>query len=109
MKKSKKTKYFFKTLWGLIIVFVALIIAYESGYYETKSSNRATLTKEAMEDFERDVSEGKMVDVKDYLKKESIDYSTGITKFGNKITIKLSDAITKGLAGIFDVLKNLFW
>ena len=48
MKKNKKTKYFFRTLYILLFIYIALIIAYESGYYETKSHNRAVLTKEAM-------------------------------------------------------------
>ncbi|MCM1053733.1 MAG: hypothetical protein NC483_07155 [Ruminococcus sp.] len=109
MKKNKKTKYFFRTIWGLFLIFMALIIAYESGYYETKSGNRATLTKEAMENFENDLKNGKMVDVRDYLTKESVDYSNSVTKLGNKITNELSDIMTKGISGIFDVLKGLFW
>ena len=109
MKKSKKTKYFFRTLYVLFFIFVALIIAYESGYYETKSHNRAVLTKEAMERFEKDLEQGQMVDVKDYLKEDKIDYSNGVTKIGNKISGGISDFMTKGLSGIFDVLKGLFW
>ncbi len=109
MKKNKKTKIFFRIIWVLFLVFVALNIAYESGYYETKSKNRATLTKEAMEKFENDLANGQMVDVKDYLTKESVDYSNSVTKLGNKISNELSDIMTKGIAGIFDVLKGLFW
>ena len=48
MKKSKKSKYFFSILFCFFFMFVSLLIAYESGYYETKMSNRAILTKEAM-------------------------------------------------------------
>lgn len=109
MKKNKKTKYFFRILWGLVLVFIALIIAYESGYYETKASNRATLTKEAMENFENDLANGEMVDVKDYLTKEYVDYSNGVTKLGNKLTNDLSAIMTKGISGIVEVLKGLFW
>ena len=36
MKISKKGKYFFRILFVFLLVFVALNIAYESGYYETK-------------------------------------------------------------------------
>ena len=70
MKKNKKTKYFFRTLYILLFIYIALIIAYESGYYETKSHNRAVLTKEAMERFESDLAQGQVIDVKDYLKEE---------------------------------------
>ena len=109
MKKNKKSKYFFRTLFCFFLVFVALLIAYESGYYETKMSNRAVLTKEAMEKFESDVENGEAVDINDYLKSENVDYSNGVTKFGNKITNGISDVMTKGLSGLFDALKGLFW
>ena len=109
MKKNKKSKYFFRSLFILFLVFVALLIAYESGYYETKAGNRATLTKEAMKQFEQDLENGKIVDVKDYLKDERVDYSNNVTKLGNKISNSISDVMTNGISGIFDVLKGLFW
>ena len=109
MKKSKKSKYFFRILFCFFLVYVALLIAYESGYYETRMSNKAVLTKEAMEQFEADVENGEVVDIKDYLKSDSVDYSNGVTKFGNKITNGISEVMTKGLRGLFDALKGLFW
>lgn len=108
MKKSK-SKYFFHIIFLFFLVYVALLIAYESGYYETKAGNKATLTKEAMEQFEQDVQNGEMVDVKDYIVQEQKDYSNGITKIGNKISDGISDVMTKGLSGLFDALKGLFW
>lgn len=109
MKKSKKSKYFFRILFCFFLVYVALLIAYESGYYETRMGNKAVLTKEAMEQFEVDVENGEVVDIKDYLKSDSVDYSNGVTKFGNKITNGISEVMTKGLTGLFDALKGLFW
>ena len=88
---------------------MALLIAYESGYYETRMGNRAVLTKEAMENFEEDVENGEVVDIKDYLKSDSVDYSNGVTKFGNKISNGISEVMTKGLSGLFEALKGLFW
>ncbi len=109
MKIKRKSKYFFRILFCFFLVFVALLIAYESGYYETSLSNRAVLTKEAMERFESDVEAGEVVDINDYLKSSDVDYSNGITRFGNKLSSGLSDIMTKGLSGLFDALKGLFW
>ena len=109
MKKNKKGKYFFRIIFILFLIFASLLIAYESGYYETKASNRAILTKEAMEKFEADILNGEMVDVKDYLKDERIDYSNNVTKIGNKISNSISDVMTDGISGIIDTLKELFW
>ena len=107
--KKKKSNPFIKILSLLFIIYVALLIAFESGYYDTKVSNKAILTKEAMERFEADVAKGEMVDVKDYLKKEKIDYSNTITKIGNKASKCVEDIMTKGLTNLFDALKHLFW
>lgn len=109
MKKSRKAKIFFRILFCFFLVYVALIIAYESGYYETKSSEKAVLTKEAMERFEQDLSNGQLVDVKDYLVEDRKDYSNKVTKVGNKISQGISDFMTKGLSGVFEALKGLFW
>lgn len=109
MKKSRKARIFFRILFCFFLVYVALIIAYESGYYETKSSERAILTKEAMERFEQDLSKGQLVDVKDYLVEDRKDYSNKVTKVGNKISQGISDFMTKGLSGVFEALKGLFW
>lgn len=109
MKKSRKARIFFRILFCFFLVYVALIIAYESGYYETKSSERAILTKEAMERFEQDLSKGQLVDVKDYLVEDRKDYSNKVTKVGNKISQGISDFMTKGLSRVFEALKGLFW
>jgi hypothetical protein len=108
MKKSK-SRYFFRILFIFFVVYVALLIAYESGYYETKIGNKATLTKEAMEQFETDLENGEIVDVKNYITTEEKDYSNSITKVGNKLSNGISDIMTKGISGLFDTLKGLFW
>jgi len=109
MKKKKSGKYFFRVLFILLLVFVALNIAYESGYYETKAGNRAILTKEAMDRFEADLKNGEIVDVKDYLREEKVDYSNSVTRLGNKVSNSISDFMTKGISGVFNALKGLFW
>ena len=107
--KKKKNNIFIKILSLLFLVYIALLIAFESGYYDTKIRNKSILTKEAMAKFEEDIKNGEVVDVKDYLKEERVDYSTTVTKVGNKITNNLSKFMTKGLSGLFKSLKGLFW
>ena len=41
--KKKKPNLFFKILAILFLIYVAITIAYESGYYETKASNKAII------------------------------------------------------------------
>ncbi len=107
--QKKASKYFLRIIFIFFLVFVALLIAYESGYYETKVRNRAILTQEAMEQFEEDVANGEPIDVIDYLEDEEVDYTNTLTKLGNKVASGISDIMTKGLAGLVETLKGLFW
>ena len=109
MEKAKKKNYLFKILGLVFLVYIALILAYESGYYETKNSNKAILTKEAMVKFEEDVKKGEVVDIKNYLKEDKVDYSNKVTKMGNKVANNFSKFMTECLMGIFKGLKGLFW
>jgi len=109
MKKNNKTKYLFRLLLVFFICFSALLIAYESGYYETKARNKATLTKEAMIKFEEDLANNEIIDINDYLKEEKVDYSNKVTKIGNKLTSGMSEIMTNGISGVFNTLKGLFW
>ena len=45
MKKNKNSKYFFRILFCFLVVFASLLIAYESGYYETKMTNKVIMRK----------------------------------------------------------------
>ena len=50
-----------------------------------------------------------MVDVTNYLEEDDIDYSTKVSKIGNKLSNTVSEFMTKGISGLFDALKGLFW
>lgn len=109
METKKKKNIFLHILTLLFFIYVVLYIAFQSGYYQTKAYNRAVLTKDAMEQFEADLQNGEVVDVKDYLKEERVDYSNGVTKLGNKLSNSVSEVMTKGISGLFSALKDLFW
>ncbi|MBQ4583582.1 MAG: hypothetical protein IJA94_01645 [Bacilli bacterium] len=106
---KKKNNLFFKLLSLLFFVFIALYIALESGYYETKIDKEVNLTNEKIKAFEEDVKNNKVINLDSYLKKKEVDYSNSISRFGNKITNTLAKTLTKGLSGIFDIIKTLFW
>ena len=48
-----------------------------------------------MEQFETDLNNGQVIDVKDYLKEEKKDYSNGVTKIGNKLSNGISNFTSK--------------
>lgn len=105
---KKKTNLFFKLLSILFFVFIALYIALESGYYETKIEKEVSLTNEKIKAFEEAVKNNEVINLDSYLEQKEVDYSNSISKFGNKLTNTLAKTITKGLNGVFDIVKTLF-
>ena len=104
----KKGRPFFKILFIFFLIFMALYIALESGYYDVKMGRKATITEEKLKEFEQDVKEGKEIDLKDYLTKDYIDYSSGVSRFGSKIGTSLDKLMDGGIKDFLNLLGSLF-
>lgn len=87
--------------------FVVSYIIYETGYYEYKLQNRTVLTKEQMEQFEKDVEEGKDVTLNDYLVETEVDYSNKLTDTTVKISSKVNSYFKKGIELVFKQVNRL--
>ena len=101
MKKNP----FFKILLVFFLIFMALYIALESGYYDIKMGRKATITEEKLQEFESDVKE---VDLKDYLTDDYVDYSSSVSRFGSKIGSSLDKLMDGGIDGFLNLLGSLF-
>lgn len=106
---KKKKNWFLKILSILFIVFLGLYIASISGYYESQISNKVALTDKAINQFEKDVLDGKNVDINTYINKESKDYSNKFTNMGDKFSESIQTVLTDGIGGIWDAIKILFF
>ena len=60
-----------------------------------------------VKEFEKDISEGKNVDAKDYFPKE-VDYSNVFTKSANNISNKIGLVVNYKAKNIWDFIKTLF-
>lgn len=101
-----------KKISKLIIIlicfsFIVSYIIYETGYYEYKLQNRTVLTKEQMEQFERDVQEGKDVTLNDYLVETEIDYSNRLTDTTVRISNKVTLYFKKGIELVFKQVNRM--
>lgn len=105
---NKKPNYFLRILFIFIIIFVALSIALESGYYDVKIGRKASLTEEALKNFEEDVSSGKEIDIKDYIIDETQDYSSNVSKIGTSIGSKIDRFMNYGINDFLNILGQLF-
>ena len=99
---------FFKTLFILVfLLFLALFIASKTGYYEKSVKDKTYLTNKKLKEFEKDISEGKNVDAKDYFPKE-VDYSNVFTKSANNISNKIGLVVNDKAKTIRAFIKTLF-
>lgn len=106
-KKNKNNKYKY-TFYFLLIFFTTVYIGGKTGYYETNIKKNTVLTNEAILNFEKDIAEGKAVDIKDYIKAEVPDYRNLYSKTGDKISGTLDTFLNEGVSKISKFLKALF-
>ena len=95
-KEKKKGAWILKLIGFLFIIYLSLTIAIDSGYYQSKLSERTMITKEAMDQFEEDVKNGKEVDITDYITEIHKDYSNGTTKAGVAFSKVIEDINSNG-------------
>ena len=87
----------------IIVFFLSLYFSrYKSDYYDNKN----ILTKEAIEQFEKDVKDGKQIIAKNYIPEEK-DYSNKVSSFGIKTSNVIEDTFHKGLKAMMSYLNGL--
>ena len=106
--EKKKRNYFIYILVSLFIVFSAYMVAYNSGYYEANISRKSKITEEKLQEFEKDVKDGKEIDIKDYVENDYVDYSSSLSKLGNKLSSSIDTFMDTGLSDFFEFLGKLF-
>ena len=107
MKKKKKNPFliFITILFGIYIGMYTLL---KGGYYQYKEYNKMVLTKEAMDKFESDISEGKDVTLSDYITNNTENYQNKVSKLGYNTSKFFENFFNEGLSNIFKVLGKLF-
>ena len=102
--KINHKKIFNSILFALFTLFVSLYVASNSGYYEYQSKEKSELTKKQIIEFEKDIANGKKIDLKKYLKKNTKNYDNKITKLGNKV----EDIIDYSMKNTFEATFKFF-
>lgn len=108
-KKEKNiwSTIFSKILLALFFAFLTLHIAGLSGYYEYQLQKKVIITEDKIVKFEQDVASGNMLDLKDYLKEEEINYSTNISKTGLYLSDNFSKIIKNTVETTFSFVNRL--
>ena len=107
--KNKKLNKRFKFIMIIILlIFSFAYIAAISGYYESNVRRNTQLTAEALKEFERDIAEGRPIDIRDYIDGNVNDFRNQYSRTGYNISRGINSILTDGLAGAMNFLTMLF-
>lgn len=99
----------FKIMFYVILIsFCMVYFSGKTGYYETNLQKNTLLTSDAIKEFEKDVAQGKAVDIKDYIQADVNDYHNSYSNLGFYISKSIDAVLTDGVGKITDFLKTLF-
>ncbi len=90
----------------LFLVFVGLYFTASSGYYETEERKKMTLTEEQIALFEKDVAEGKQIDIEDYLSLHEKHYDNAISSTTLSLSHKIGEYFEQGLNAFFEAMAS---
>lgn len=96
-----KNKIFLFIFSSLFIFFIILLLAESQGYYKNRNEKAKALTDEQIENFEKDIKDGKNIDIKKYVLYDDRNYSNKISKDIYKVSLKLEGAFDKTIKFIF--------
>lgn len=94
-------------LWLVFFIFLCSYFIETNGYYEYHLSKQKELTSNQMEQFEKDVKEGKDIDLNSYLTNDYVDYSNSLTRRASEVSLRLNDYLKRMIGNIFRVLEKL--
>lgn len=106
MEEKKKKNIFLRVLLILFIIYISLYVMDSLGYYNIASKNKI-ITDKKMEEFERDIKNGKEIDIKEYVRDET-DYKNQYSNLGYHISMGIDTILNKGFKNIGKILEKLF-
>lgn len=89
MMDLNMNKWFYLIISLLFIIFLIIFCSCKTNYVEYKNYTKVKITNKKIKEFEKDISEGKNVNINDYIVNETKDYSNNITKAGEYISKNL--------------------
>lgn len=103
----KEGKPFRVILIVLFIVFISLYVSQATGYYDYQQYQKTEITAEKMKQFEKDVKDGKNIDLEDYLEDKTHNYNSKLSTAGLNVSNSIKNFAQKGIGGAFNFLARL--
>jgi len=108
MENKKKINWFKIIISILFLTYISLYILNTTGYYDGSIRRKVEFTSEQIEQFERDVEDGKNVDINNYLKGHNKNYTNKTSKIGYSLSSSVDEFLNGGLKEILKILGKLF-
>jgi len=94
MDKKKALKKLFRfCITVSFVIFISLYFSNTTGFIEYQNKRKTALTEKQIKEFEKDVKEGKQIDLKDYLENTDYNYQNKLSGLG----LKISNTTGKGV------------
>lgn len=107
MEKKKKPNWF-KGVFGIcFVVYFSLYILNGTGYYDGNMRRKVKFTESQIKKFEEDIALGEVIDLKDYLKDQNIDYTNKASDLGYVISTGVDTFLNKGIRGILSLIGKM--
>ena len=106
---KKKRNPFLSFIFILFIIYLFMYAMVKTGYYESRINRKTIITDRKIREFEKDIKEGKVIDVNKYYNDDVIDYSNIFSKAGQKVTSDVTVILNNVFKNSGKVLKKLFW
>lgn len=90
-----------------LFMFFFILISNELGYYENKNQKVKRLTEEQVAKFEKDIQEGKNVDITEYVVDDVADYSNNVAKGLYKVSLELEKLVDKAVKVVFTTSEKM--
>lgn len=97
-----KNKIFIFIFLTFFVFFLMMLFAQSEGYYKNRNEKAKILTDKQIETFEKDIANGKDVDIKKYVLYEDKDYSNKISGGVYKTSLKIEFLFDKTIKLIFN-------
>ncbi len=107
MKRKVLKRVFRYSVVICFATFFALYLSQSTGYIEYENSKQVALTEKQIKEFEKDVADGKQVDMKKYLKTNEKNYQNAVSRTGLKISEVASSGIKSVVESSFKLLSKL--
>ena len=111
MKKFDKEKILTRicklAFLGFLCFFTMVYISSNNGYYNYEQSRKTVLTKQKIEQFEKDVKQGKTIKIENYVDNSKPNYQNKTSQLGLDISSKVGKYVSLSIKSFFKKLNKL--